>query len=292
MLSGLAYLGICSPATEQWLTFAPEVLGLECRDVGTDGTVYIRADDRHHRLAIHPATTDGVAYIGWETRHARAFAEALQHVGDLGIEIVEGTSEEIADRRVRDMAWFRDLIGMRHELCWGHLNEPRSWRPGCAHGGFVTDEFGLGHVVFIVPDIAAATDHYERVFGFTLTDVIDAHLPLAFFHSNARHHSLALGEGNRGPGLLHVMLQVNQLDDLGLAYDRCQVAEVPIKRTIGRHPNDRVVSFYLGTPSGFDIEYGWGGVELAVDAHVATGMNASSIWGHKFLGDLSVLPPA
>jgi 2,3-dihydroxybiphenyl 1,2-dioxygenase len=288
----LAYLGISSPATEAWRAFGPELLGLECRDIGADGTVYLRVDDRHHRLAIHPAETDGVAYIGWETQHARAFDAAVAHVSGHGVDVVAGTAEELADRAVRGMAWFRDLIGMRHELCWGQLDEPRSWRPGRAHGGFVTDEFGLGHVVFIVPDIAEATTYYERIFQLTLTDVIDAHLPLAFFHTNQRNHSLALGEGTRGPGLLHLMIQVRHLDDLGLAYDRCQVGEVPIKRTIGRHPNDRVVSFYLGTPSGFDIEYGWGGVDVEPGRHVATGMKTASIWGHKFLGDLSVLPPA
>ena len=33
-------------------------------------------------------------------------------------------------------------------------------------------------------------------------------------------------------------------------------------QTLGRHPNDRMFSFYAKTPSGFQFEFGWGGREV------------------------------
>ena len=34
-----------------------------------------------------------------------------------------------------------------------------------------------------------------------------------------------------------------------------------VTRTLGRHTNDQMISFYLTTPSGFHIEYGYGGLQ-------------------------------
>jgi hypothetical protein len=31
---------------------------------------------------------------------------------------------------------------------------------------------------------------------------------------------------------------------------------------LGKHTNDHMVSFYLRTPSGFNVEYGWGAREM------------------------------
>ena len=35
--------------------------------------------------------------------------------------------------------------------------------------------------------------------------------------------------------------------------------------SLGRHTNDEMISFYLRTPSGFDIEYGFGGKTVDAD---------------------------
>lgn len=292
IINSLGYLGVESPRAAEWLEFAPTVLGLSIMETGPDGTVYVRADDRHHRIAVRPAERDGLRYVGWEMQNAAALKAAVEHLAGQGVVTTPGTEAECAERRVRGLVWFRDLIGVRHELFCGQLNLPKTFRPGRALSGFVTGDQGLGHVVFMVPDVEAAKDYYTRVMGFSLTDEIQAHVKLAFFHTNRRHHSLAIGErpGSR-LGLLHLMLQVKDLDDVGLAYDLCQARDVPIKRTLGRHTNDRTVSFYLGTPAGFDIEYGWGGIEVEPGENVATLMNAAAIWGHKFLSDLSVLEP-
>src|SRR5205807_222696 len=54
-------------------------------------------------------------------------------------------------------------------------------------------------------------------------------------------------------------------------------------QALGRHPNDRMVSFYVRSPSGFEIEYGWGALEVGEDWTV-TQYDAVSVWGHKMVG--------
>src|SRR5579864_7957713 len=62
--------------------------------------------------------------------------------------------------------------------------------------------------------------------------------------------------------LHHFMLQLQSLNDVGTTYDLCQAQEVPIVMKLGKHTNDHMVSFYLRTPSGFNVEYGWGAREV------------------------------
>jgi Glyoxalase/Bleomycin resistance protein/Dioxygenase superfamily len=81
--------------------------------------------------------------------------------------------------------------------------------------------------------------------------------------------------------LNHIMLQVASLDDVGCGLDRARDANVAISSSLGKHTNDRMVSFYMRTPSGFDIEYGCGGVEIDDATWQPVTYHATSFWGHK-----------
>ncbi len=50
---------------------------------------------------------------------------------------------------------------------------------------------------------------------------------------------------------------------------------------LGHHTNDRMTSFYVRSPSGFEIEYGWGGLLVNDDDWVVRTYDAGSVWGHK-----------
>ena len=76
---------------------------------------------------------------------------------------------------------------------------------------------------------------------------------------------------------------VSSIDDVGTAYDLVAAREdIPVTMTMGRHTNDLMTSFYLRTPSGFDIEYGTGGLLVPENEPWLVGSyDAMSIWGHK-----------
>jgi len=77
------------------------------------------------------------------------------------------------------------------------------------------------------------------------------------------------------------MLEVNALDDVGLAYDRAQDHGVIIEQSLGRHPNDRMFSFYAQTPSGFQFEFGYGGRVVNDETWQPTTYHQISEWGHR-----------
>ena len=58
--------------------------------------------------------------------------------------------------------------------------------------------------------------------------------------------------------------------------------EIPLSATLGQHVNDKMTSFYVQTPSGFDIEYGWNGLVIDPDTWVPTTSLSVSAWGHKW----------
>jgi 3,4-dihydroxy-9,10-secoandrosta-1,3,5(10)-triene-9,17-dione 4,5-dioxygenase len=43
-----------------------------------------------------------------------------------------------------------------------------------------------------------------------------------------------------------------------------------------------MISFYMKTPSGFDVEVGTGGAQVDWNAHVTHEFTTVSLWGHDF----------
>jgi hypothetical protein len=77
------------------------------------------------------------------------------------------------------------------------------------------------------------------------------------------------------------MVEVQDMDDVGLAYDRCVKAGYPMALELGHHPNDRMFSFYVRTPSGFAMEFGWGGIVVDDATWQVITYDKMSDWGHK-----------
>jgi 2,3-dihydroxybiphenyl 1,2-dioxygenase len=281
VIESLGYIGFASPKSEEWLAFGPELLGLELAGRGPDGAVLLRVDDAAHRIAVHPGDRDDLAYLGWTLAGPGALDDAIVALEKEGLTVERGGAELAALRSVADLAWFVDPFGFRHELAWGQRMRPGSFRPGRAMSGFVTGRGGLGHAVLIVPDLERAQSFYTRVLGFRLSDRIDAGIHVRFLHCNPRHHTIALAGAPGVVGVHHLMLEVAALDDVGTALDLCERRGVPIAMSLGRHTNDHMTSFYLRTPSGFEIEYGFGGRLVEDEASwVAGAYEATSIWGH------------
>ena len=281
MIRSLDYIGFTSPNAEKWLEFGPEILGLELAGRGPDGAVRLRVDDAAWRITVHPGASDDLAYLGWCVGGPAELATAITTLEKHGLELHYGDSTLAGLRAVADLAWFIDPFGFRHEITWGLLQKPASFRAGRPISGFVTGDGGLGHAVLLVPDLQRAERFYTEVLGFKLSDRIEMGMSLRFFHCNGRHHTLAFAAVPGMVGMHHLMLEVASLDDVGKALDLCNARKVPLAMTLGCHTNDRMTSFYVRTPSGFEVEYGWGG-RIVDDADWVVGSyDAQSVWGHK-----------
>ena len=104
---------------------------------------------------------------------------------------------------------------------------------------------------------------------------------VAFMHSGPRHHSLAIARFPAPRRLHHFMLQLHDFDDVGSTYDLCQERGIPIVSSLGRHTNDLMTSFYMTTPSGFQVEYGHGGREIDDEVWTVQRYRTASLWGHR-----------
>jgi 3,4-dihydroxy-9,10-secoandrosta-1,3,5(10)-triene-9,17-dione 4,5-dioxygenase len=76
------------------------------------------------------------------------------------------------------------------------------------------------------------------------------------------------------------MVEVASLDDVGYALDRIGEHGFQLRRSLGKHTNDHMVSFYVVTPSGFSVEYGWGGRVIDDRTWTPTETRRGSFWGH------------
>ena len=92
----------------------------------------------------------------------------------------------------------------------------------------------------------------------------------------------------RDPGLIHLMVEVDSLDAVGRALDRVIKDGFQLSSTLGRHTNDKMVSFYVRAPGDWDIEFGTEGMRVDETYYTAEEITADSYWGHQWMGE----PPA
>ena len=149
----------------------------------------------------------------------------------------------------------------------------------------------MGHAVLPAPQLSAAHEFYQRL-GFADTDEMwlamspnpsDPKLGIHFMHAACRrHHSLALAAMPAPSGCVHIMLEARSLDDVGYALDRCLASGAHISSSLGTHSNDFMVSFYVRTPGGFDLEFGCAGLQPDWSTWVPTQSVIGDLWGHRW----------
>jgi 3,4-dihydroxy-9,10-secoandrosta-1,3,5(10)-triene-9,17-dione 4,5-dioxygenase len=296
LISSLGYLRIESADVSAWREFGLKVLGLTEGRGPEAGAVYLRMDDFPARLVIVPGSAERLLASGWEVSGPWALDAVGRALTDAGVAFKAGTADELAARRVTSMLRLDDPAGNALEVFCGAALEHR---PAVSPYGnrFVTGPLGMGHVVLPVPaGSSAAFDFYTEVLGFRLRDSM--RMPAEFFGGspgdppvwfrflgcNPRHHSLALVPMPAPAGLVHLMIEAASLDDVGRALDRSARRGAPVSGTLGRHANDRMVSFYVRTPGGFDIEYGTDGLLVDDATWISRETTAVSLWGHSFAG--------
>jgi 3,4-dihydroxy-9,10-secoandrosta-1,3,5(10)-triene-9,17-dione 4,5-dioxygenase len=301
LIKSLGYLRIESADVAAWREFGVRALGLTEGRGPEDGALYLRMDDFPARLVIVPGERDRLLATGWEVAGPESLAAVRLALDEAGVAVKAGTPDELAARRVGELLRFDDPAGNAVEVFCGAALEHR---PAVGSYGtrFVTGDMGLGHVVLPVHSAAnpgaadSALAFYTDVLGFRLRDSMrmpaefiggkpgDPPAWFRFLGCCQRHHSLALAPTPADAGIVHLMIEVAALDDVGRALDRCIRRGAALTASLGRHANDLMVSFYVRTPGGFDIEYGTDGRLVDDAAWVSRETTAVSLWGHAFVG--------
>ena len=116
-----------------------------------------------------PSDVDQLDCVGWELADHAALQEAREHLEKAGVEVEEGTAEELAERRVQELVRFRDPFDNVFELFHGITYESRPVVTPYA-ATFVTGDQGMGHIVLPVTDDVEALRFYRDTLGFRLRD--------------------------------------------------------------------------------------------------------------------------
>jgi 2,3-dihydroxybiphenyl 1,2-dioxygenase len=278
-LEALGYIGIRSKDLEGWAGYATRFLGMQLVDKSST-SLSLRMDDRKQRVIVNADSDGGAAFYGWEVADGAALDALGARLERAGVKVVRGSRALAEERRVRDLIVFADPIGNRLEAFHGPEIATAPFSPGRSISGFRTGPLGMGHAVLTVERLDDVIPFYRDVLGFRLSDYILKPFKAFFFHVNPRHHSLAFLETGKN-GIHHMMVELFSLDDVGQAYDIALKDPDSIGSTFGRHTNDYMTSFYSWSPSGFMVEYGWGGRLVEPDNWTPEEYTTGpSLWGH------------
>lgn len=282
----LGYLAIETRKPEKWQAFNDALLGLPCT-ANPDGSLGLQLDDRRQRLIVVPGAKEDVHAVGWELDGDAALDALAGRLAADATETAAGDAALCAARGVRRLITFDDPSGVRLEAFVGPAPAAAPFSSGFFPDGFHSDDSGFGHVVLTTRNLENAERFYCEVLGFAVTERLALRLgPIdmrgIFLHCNRRHHSLAIFAVPSRRRLHHVMLQVEALRDVGMAYERFERHRVPFSLGLGQHPDpDGTMSFYAATPSGFDIEIGAAGKEIEPVGWQVRRLDRVSAWGHK-----------
>ncbi|MEL0083412.1 MAG: VOC family protein [Gammaproteobacteria bacterium] len=289
-ISSLGYFVFGVADLAAWETFAVNILGTQ---VGIRGgnSMGLRIDDYEQRFLMIEDGSDDLQALGWEFDTEAKLEAYVDQLKAKGVEISVGDDTLVESRRVDKLYSCQDPDGWRHEFYYSPriVALSKKFSSPVVTGGFVADELGAGHLVVIASSSEKTNHFYQQTLGFTVSDYIKGEiapggpvLDATFYHvATGRHHSIAVAEAPIPQNIDHMMLQVNELNDVGLALDRCMEANVPIRMGMGHHPNDQMTSFYMITPSGFACEFGWGGIIIDDDNWEVVRYSELSDWGHK-----------
>lgn len=106
---------------------------------------------------------------------------------------------------------------------------------------------------FAVLGVTGSSDYLLK-----LTDGTPVRIP--FLKCNNREHSVALMFGPMPKRANHLMVEYQDMRDLGQTLDKVHKHGIDIAVQLGVHSNDGALSFYAANPSGWLWEPGWSGV--------------------------------
>ena len=293
-LKSLGYITISTNDVDRWRQFAFGVLGF-AEGKGPDlSALYLRTDERAARLIVVPGETDRVLAVGWEVRDHPALQRVKAALDAAEVPFKQLSVDEAETRRVEEVITFEDPAGTAVEVFHSAvLDHSPVITPFGAR--FVTGDQGMGHVVVPATDPDGLFDFYTDVLGFRSRGAFRVPLPkefgpvrVRFLGINERHHSLAIvpAAHQRDPRLVHIMVEVDTLDAVGQALDRVNAGGFQLSSTLGRHTNDKMVSFYVRAPGDWDIEFGTDGMRVDETYYTAEEITADSYWGHQWVGEM------
>lgn len=284
----MGYAVIESRRLDAWQKLLGDCLGMQAEKVGASN-LRCRMDERRCRFLMRNGGAEDLAALGMELMDEQAHRTVMQRLQAEGIAVEKIEGEEAELRGVARFWRFRGPKKLSIEIYFEPLEAAAP--PKLTVSGFVTGDQGFGHAAFVTRQPERTLAFWKRVFDIRYSDelhqsISGVPLDFVFLRFNRRHHSIALASTPKirlnpiRTQPQHIEVQAASLNDIGTVYRRCKEMKFPIAMGVGQHANDKAVSFYVRTPSGFDIEYGWNPIAVEEDSWHPEVWDRISIWGH------------
>ncbi len=248
-LTDIAYVRSGVADLDAALRFATDMVGLELAAPAELGVAHLRADHRHHCLALVEGPS-GVISSGFTVAGSDALAAAETELERAGTAVLRGSRQQARSRRVGEFIAFDDPFGNRIELV---SQQETITRPVAFTRPAGITEFG--HLCLDAPDVEEAYRFWSTCFNARVSDWIGDRACL--LRIDPVHHKLAVFKGD-GPGLCHMNFQVATIDDLFRNWHYLVDHGVEIEMGPGRHPQSTAVFLYFLGPEDFTYEYSFG----------------------------------
>ncbi|HXN87493.1 MAG TPA: VOC family protein [Candidatus Binataceae bacterium] len=292
-ITEMGYMGIGAKSLDEWKTFAANMVGMEVAGDGERDRCYLRMDYWHHRLIVHQDSSDDLLYLGLRVAGGEEFGEMQHQLSAAGIKFRVGSNEEASERHVLELLKLEDPDGTPIEIFHGpHVQFSKPFHPGRRmHGRFVTGNGGMGHCILRQRDPKVAYRFYTQLgmrggieykvqMGKRVGEIV-------FMHCNDRDHTIAFGIPGADRRINHLMIEVDNLDDVGMTHDLIRKNQIPVAIALGKHSNDHMYSFYFRNPSGWIWEYGFGARSATYQSEYFT----EDFYGHQMeAGGFDVSP--
>ncbi|MEV6101992.1 VOC family protein [Nocardia sp. NPDC051981] len=292
----LGYIVVQSNRQADWRRFGADAIGMHIDALGGAGLRF-RLDDHTCRFLVQRGPAEDVTALGWQIDDHETFDRIIARVTDRGVPIAEGTADEAALRGVERLWRFAGPKGIVQEIFTVPVTTPEPLR--MLSSGWVTGEAGMGHVAIVSREPETLHGYYETVFDSRLSDYIDENvsglkMKIRFLRVNERHHSIAIAN-LRGVKIdpirtrvQHINIQSATLDDMLASFQRVKDLGFRMAWSVGQHTNDRQLSYYSVTPSGFELEVGWNPIIIGPELESTwepTTYQGISKWGHTPVGE-------
>ncbi|MGD1216863.1 VOC family protein [Streptomyces krungchingensis] len=292
---GAVHLGYIVIETERftdWRRFGTDAIGMHHDGLGPD-LMRFRLDDQECRFLVRRGSAEDVVATGWHIDDHTAFEQIEARIRTHGVPLQQGSDEEAALRGVERLLRFAGPKGITQEIYTTPRRSPEPLR--MLASGFVTGDSGMGHIALTSTKPARIRGYFNTVFDARLTDCIEetisgVRLKIRFLRVDERHHSVAVA-ATRGLPLdpvrtrvQHLNIQAATLDDVAQSYQRVHELGFDMALSVGQHTNDRELSYYARTPSGFEWEVGWNPLVIDETTWEPSTLEGISVWGHLPVG--------
>lgn len=285
----LGYLVIETNKFSDWRRFGHDAIGMHIDESLTD-VLRFRLDDNACRFLLQRGPAEDVTALGWQIADHGTFEVVEARIRTHRVPVTHGSPEEAALRGVERFIRIPGPNGLMQEMYVSPRAGAQQLRLG-VEGGFVTGASGMGHVAVAAKNPQQMRGYYDTVFDARLSDFIEETLngmrvKIRFLRVNERHHTIAIGSVNRIPVLpvrtrvQHCNIQVAEIDDMVSSLQRVRDMGFRIAMSVGQHTNDKELSYYAVTPSGFELEVGWNPIVVDERTWEPTTHHGISIWGH------------